>query len=60
MKQPEHEWNFLGKAVFAFGLIKPMGDGIIPKPPNQILLWHTENTLLKVLPIAGDAIPTGI
>lgn len=34
MKQPEHEWNFLGKAVFAFGLIKPMGDGIIPEAPE--------------------------
>jgi len=27
---PESEWNFLGKALIAFGLIKPMGDGDVP------------------------------
>ncbi len=32
-KIPEHEWNFMGKAVMAFGLIKPMGDGIVPPSP---------------------------
>ena len=33
-KRPASEWNFLGKAVHAFGLIKPMGDGIIPEAPK--------------------------
>lgn len=33
-KRPEHEWNFLGKAVFAFGMFKPMGDGIVPPAPE--------------------------
>ncbi len=32
-KRPENEWNFLGKAILAFGMIKPMGDGIIPVTP---------------------------
>lgn len=30
---PENEWNFLGKAIHAFGLIKPMGDGDVPAAP---------------------------
>lgn len=33
-KRPEHEWNFMGKAVLAFGMIKPMGDGIVPPSPE--------------------------
>jgi len=33
-KRPENEWNFIGKAVMAFGLIKPMGDGIVPVSPE--------------------------
>ena len=33
-ERPASEWNFLGKAVHAFGLIKPMGDGIIPDAPD--------------------------
>jgi mono/diheme cytochrome c family protein len=33
IKHPENEWNFLGKAVLAFGLIKPMGDAIVPEAP---------------------------
>ncbi len=32
-KRPANEWNFMGKAVLAFGLVKPMGDGIIPETP---------------------------
>lgn len=31
-QRPQHEWNFLGKAVLAF-VIKPMGDGEVPSPP---------------------------
>jgi hypothetical protein len=34
-ERPANEWNFLGKAIYAFGLIKPMGDGIIPKTPER-------------------------
>ena len=34
-KRPASEWNFLGKAVHAFGLIKPMGDGNVPPAPMQ-------------------------
>ncbi|HSO87922.1 MAG TPA: hypothetical protein VLQ91_15310 [Draconibacterium sp.] len=33
-KRPAHEWNFMGKAVMALGLIKPMGDGIVPPAPE--------------------------
>lgn len=33
--RPASEWNFLGKAVHAFGLIKPMGDGDIPPVPKR-------------------------
>jgi mono/diheme cytochrome c family protein len=29
---PQHEWNFLGKAVLAF-LIEPVGDGNVPAAP---------------------------
>lgn len=32
-ERPEHEWNFLGKALFAFGVIKPMGDAEVPDAP---------------------------
>lgn len=31
-ERPQHEWNFLGKAVLAF-VIKPMGDGDVPPAP---------------------------
>ncbi len=31
-QRPQHEWNFLGKAVLAF-LIKPSGDGDVPETP---------------------------
>ncbi len=34
-KRPANEWNFLGKAVHAFGMIKPMGDGVIPETPER-------------------------
>ena len=34
-KRPANEWNFMGKAILAFGLIKPMGDGIIPPTPAR-------------------------
>ena len=34
-KRPANKWNFLGKAVLAFGLVKPMGDGIIPNTPER-------------------------
>lgn len=34
-KRPANEWNFLGKAVLALGLVKPMGDGIIPATPER-------------------------
>jgi mono/diheme cytochrome c family protein len=30
---PQNEWNFLGKIVQAFGMIKPSGDGIVPPSP---------------------------
>jgi hypothetical protein len=33
-KRPENTWNFMGKAVLAFGLIKPMGDGNVPAAPE--------------------------
>lgn len=33
-KRPENEWNFMGKAVMALGLIKPMGDGVVPPAPE--------------------------
>jgi mono/diheme cytochrome c family protein len=33
-KRPANEWNFMGKAILAFGLIKPMGDGIVPASPE--------------------------
>jgi hypothetical protein len=33
-KRPANEWNFMGKAILAFGLIKPMGDGIVPESPE--------------------------
>ena len=28
--RPPHDWNFMGNAVRAFGMIKPMGDGDVP------------------------------
>jgi mono/diheme cytochrome c family protein len=31
-QRPQHEWNFMGKAVMAF-LVKPMGDGEVPETP---------------------------
>jgi len=31
---PQNEWNFLGKIVQAFGMIKPSGDGIVPPSPE--------------------------
>ncbi len=34
-KRPENDWNFMGKAIIALGLIKPMGDGIIPPAPAR-------------------------
>jgi mono/diheme cytochrome c family protein len=33
-KRPEHKWNFMGKAVMALGMIKPMGDGTVPPAPE--------------------------
>jgi mono/diheme cytochrome c family protein len=30
---PENEWNFMGKIVKAFGMLKPSGDGIVPPAP---------------------------
>ena len=33
-KRPENEWNFMGKAVIALGMIKPMGDGEVPPAPE--------------------------
>ena len=33
-KRPENEWNFMGKAVMALGMIKPMGDGEVPPAPE--------------------------
>lgn len=32
-KRPENQWNFMGKAVLAAGLIKPMGDDVVPPAP---------------------------
>jgi mono/diheme cytochrome c family protein len=32
-QRPQHEWNFLGKAVMAF-LVKPSGDGDVPETPE--------------------------
>ncbi len=34
-KRPENDWNFMGKAILALGLIKPMGDGEVPEAPEQ-------------------------
>lgn len=34
-KRPANDWNFMGKAIRAIGLIKPMGDGIIPVTPER-------------------------
>ena len=34
-KRPENDWNFLGKAMFAFGVFKPMGDAIVPPAPPE-------------------------
>lgn len=34
-ERPRHEWNFMGKAVRAFGLIRPMGDGEVPPAPPE-------------------------
>ncbi len=34
-KRPASQWNFMGKAIHAFGLIKPMGDGNIPPTPPR-------------------------
>jgi len=31
---PQNEWNFLGKIVQTFGMIKPSGDGIVPSSPE--------------------------
>jgi mono/diheme cytochrome c family protein len=31
-QRPQHEWNFMGKAVMAF-LVKPSGDGEVPEAP---------------------------
>ena len=33
-ERPQHEWNFMGKVVRAFGMIRPMGDGKIPAAPE--------------------------
>jgi hypothetical protein len=33
-KRPENSWNFMGKAVMALGMIKPMGDGVVPPAPE--------------------------
>lgn len=33
-KRPENKWNFMGKAVLALGMVKPMGDGIVPSAPE--------------------------
>ena len=33
--RPANEWNFLGKAIHAFGMIKPMGDGNVPATPER-------------------------
>lgn len=30
---PQNDWNFMGKIVHAFGMIKPSGDGIVPPSP---------------------------
>lgn len=34
-QRPEHDWNFMGKAVRAIGLIKPMGDEFVPPAPPE-------------------------
>ena len=34
-KRPENEWNFFGKAMFAFGVFRPMGDAVVPPAPPQ-------------------------
>lgn len=31
---PQNEWNLMGKIVQALGMIKPMGDGIVPPSPE--------------------------
>lgn len=31
---PQNDWNFMGKIVHAFGMIKPSGDGIVPPSPQ--------------------------
>ncbi|BDQ03544.1 c-type cytochrome [Ignavibacterium sp.] len=31
---PQNEWSFLGKIIKAFGMIKPMGDGVVPPSPE--------------------------
>ncbi len=33
--RPENDWNFFGKAMFAFGFFKPMGDAIVPPAPAE-------------------------
>jgi mono/diheme cytochrome c family protein len=32
-ERPAHEWNFMGNAVRALGMIKPMGDADVPPAP---------------------------
>ncbi len=32
---PKNDWNFLGKIVLALGMVKPMGDGIVPPAPER-------------------------
>jgi len=32
-ERPDHEWNFLGNMVRALGMIKPMGDEVVPPAP---------------------------
>ena len=34
-ERPENDWNFFGKAMFAFGMFKPMGDAIVPLAPPE-------------------------
>lgn len=31
---PQNEWNFLGRIILALGMVKPMGDGIVPPSPS--------------------------
>ncbi len=31
----QNDWNFLGKIILALGMVKPMGDGIVPPAPAQ-------------------------